>query len=43
MIHFYRPLDMIMKYLETNYLQRFLISTMFKNYIKELIGTITVS
>ena len=40
---FCRPLEIIVQYLETNYLQRFLISPMFKNYIKELIGTITVS
>ena len=40
---FFRPLDITIQYLETNYLQRFLISPMFKNYIKELIGTITVS
>ena len=38
-----RPRDLVVKYLEYNYLQKFLISPMFKNYIKELIGTITVS
>ena len=38
-----RPRDLVVKYLEHNYLQKFLISAMFKNYIKELIGTITVS
>ena len=38
-----RPRDLVVKYLEHNYLQKFLISPMFKNYIKELIGTITVS
>ena len=38
-----RPRDLVVKYLEYSYLQKFLISPMFKNYIKELIGTITVS
>ena len=37
-----RPLEITLQYLEHNYLQKFLISPMFKNYIKELIGTITV-
>merc|ERR1719219_49173 len=37
------PRDLVVKYLEYNYLQKFLISPMFKNYIKELIGTITAS
>jgi len=37
------PLEIILQYLETNFLQKFLISPMFKNYVKELIGTITAS
>ena len=38
-----RPLEIIVKYLEKQYLARFLESSMYKNYVKELIGTITVS
>jgi len=41
-LHF-RPLEIIVKYLESEFLQRFLVSSMYKNYVKELIGTITVS
>jgi len=37
------PLEIILQYLERNFLQKFLISSMFKNYVKELIGTITAS
>jgi len=40
---FHKPLEIIVKYLESEYLQRFLQSSMYKNYVKELIGTITAS
>jgi len=40
---FQKPLEIIVKYLESEYLQRFLESSMYKNYVKELIGTITAS
>jgi len=40
---FHKPLEIIVKYLESEYLQRFLESSMYKNYVKELIGTITAS
>jgi len=40
---FYRPLEIIVKYLEKQYLHKFLVSPMYKNYVKELIGTITAS
>jgi len=40
---FHKPLEVIVKYLEKQYLQKFLVSHMYKNYVKELIGTITAS
>jgi len=40
---FHKPLEVIVKYLEKQYLQKFLVSNMYKNYVKELIGTITAS
>eukprot|EP00090_Calanus_glacialis_P002506 TRINITY_DN11880_c0_g1_i1.p1 TRINITY_DN11880_c0_g1~~TRINITY_DN11880_c0_g1_i1.p1 ORF type:complete len:656 (-),score=205.40 TRINITY_DN11880_c0_g1_i1:231-2198(-) len=40
---FHKPLEIIVKYLEKQYLARFLESSMYKNYVKELIGTITAS
>ena len=42
-LYYCRPRDLVVQYLQYNYLQKFLISPMFKNYIKELIGTITAS
>eukprot|EP00092_Neocalanus_flemingeri_P027098 GFUD01029385.1.p1 GENE.GFUD01029385.1~~GFUD01029385.1.p1 ORF type:complete len:656 (+),score=193.67 GFUD01029385.1:322-2289(+) len=40
---FQKPLEIIVKYLEKQYLHKFLASSMYKNYVKELIGTITAS
>jgi len=40
---FHKPLEIIVKYLEKEYLHKFLESVMYKNYVKELIGTITAS
>jgi len=40
---FHKPLEIVVKYLEKEYLDRFLSSPMYKNYVKELIGTITAS
>ena len=37
-----RPLEIVMSYMEKNMISGFLESTMYKNYVKELIGTITV-
>jgi len=40
---FQKPLEIIVKYLEKQYLHKFLASSMYKNYVKELIATITAS
>ena len=39
----FRPMEIIVEYLEAKYLDKFLNSKLFQSYIKELISSIQVS